>query len=78
VKNITVSVDDDVYRRARVKAAERDTSVSALVRQFLVDLASEGSEFERLKLLEKALREQITEFSGADRLSRDELYDKRR
>lgn len=71
-------MDDDVYRRARVKAAERDTSVSALVRQFLIDLAAEGGEFERLKLLEKALREQITEFSAADRLSRDELYDKRR
>jgi hypothetical protein len=78
VKNITVSVDDEVYRRARIKAAERETSVSALVRQFLVDLAAQGGEFERLKRLERAMREQITEFSASDRLSRDELYDKRR
>ena len=32
VKNITVTVDDETYRRARMKAAERDTSVSALVK----------------------------------------------
>jgi len=61
-----------------MKAAERDTSVSALVRQFLVDLASQGGEFERLKSLERSVREQITDFSAADRLSRDKLYDKGR
>jgi hypothetical protein len=38
-KNITVTLDDETYRRARVKAAEQDTSVSALVRGSLVDLA---------------------------------------
>jgi predicted CopG family antitoxin len=78
VKNITVSVDDEVYRRARMKAAERDTSVSALVRQFLVDLAADGSEFERLKRLERAVREEITEFSASDRVTREKLYDRRR
>lgn len=78
MKNITVAVDDEVYRRARVKAAERDTSVSALVRQFLIDLAQEGSEFERLERLEKVLREQITDFDGSNRLSRDEVHDRRR
>ena len=35
VKNITVSVPDDVYRNARVNAAQRDTSVSALVVAYL-------------------------------------------
>jgi hypothetical protein len=35
VKNITVSVDDEVYHAARVKAAELRTSVSALVRSYL-------------------------------------------
>jgi hypothetical protein len=61
-----------------MKAAERSTSVSALVRQFLVDLAADREEFERLKHLEKTVRERIKGFSASDRLSRDELYDKRR
>jgi hypothetical protein len=78
VKNITVSVEDETYRRARMKAAERDTSVSALVRQFLVDLTADREEFERLKRLEQTVRERITDFSASDRLSRDELYDRRR
>jgi len=34
VKNITVSVPEDVYRAARVRAAERGRSVSALVADY--------------------------------------------
>jgi len=48
MKNITVSLDDAICRRVRMIAAERDTSVSALVRRFLVELGSEESETERL------------------------------
>jgi hypothetical protein len=70
VKNITVSLDDETYRRARVKAAEMDTSVSALVKQYLGDLAAGESEFERLKKMEQALRQQVTAFRAADRLRR--------
>jgi hypothetical protein len=78
MKNITVSVDDETYRRARVKAAERDTSVSALVKQFLSEFAAEESEFERLKHRERELRARIRTFSAEDRLPRDELYERRR
>lgn len=61
MKNITVSVDDDTYRRARIKAAEQDTSVSALVRQFLDGLAAEDSSAQR------ELRERPRDFRGEDR-----------
>lgn len=74
MKNITVSLDDETYRRARVIAAERDTSVSALVKQFLVELASEESEAERLKREERALRQSISDFDASDRLSRDDVH----
>jgi plasmid stability protein len=78
MKNITVTVDDETYRRARIKAAEKDTSVSAMVRQFLADVAQGESEFERLRALETTLREEISGFSAGDRLPRDELYERRR
>lgn len=58
-------------------AAQRDTSVSALVKKFLVDLASGETEFERLKRLEQEIRAQITDFRAAENLPRDELYDRR-
>ena len=35
MKNITLSVDEDTYRLARIAAAERNTTVSALVRDYL-------------------------------------------
>ena len=78
MKNITVSVDDNVYRQARIKAAERDTSVSALVTDFLSNLAADESSFERLAREEKDIRARIKDFSAGNRLSRDELYERRR
>ena len=74
VKNITVTVDDETYRRARMKAAEQDTSVSALVKRFLGELASDEGDADRLKRQERALRASIPAFSAADRLSRDSTH----
>jgi plasmid stability protein len=74
MKNITVSLDDDTYRRARVKAAAEDTSVSALVRNYLIDFASTETEFERLKRQEQTLREQIHAFRASNRLSREDVH----
>jgi hypothetical protein len=74
VKNITVSIDDETYRRARMKAAERDTSVSALVKHFLAGLAAGESNFDRLKREEQALRERINNFRASDRLSREDVH----
>ena len=76
MKNITVSVDDETYRRARMKAAEQETSVSQLVKRFLIELAAGESDAERLKREERALRTRIRVFRAAERLSRDELHER--
>lgn len=76
MKNITVSLPDDIYRRARVQAAELDTSVSALVREFLTKLGEEESDFERRKKLQDDVISSIRAFSAEDRLSRDEVHDR--
>ena len=83
MKNITVSVDEETYRLARVRAAESDTSVSALVRDFLEELVhgeTREERFERLKRLQDETLEAIWArgggLSAADNLSRDELYDR--
>ena len=41
MKNITVSIDDDCHRLARIRAAELGTSVSALVRGYLRSLVAD-------------------------------------
>ena len=74
MKNITVTVDDETYRRARIKAAEKDTSVSALVRQYLTAYASAVTQNEAPKLEEKALRAAIRNFRASGNISRDELH----
>lgn len=76
MRNVTVSLPDDVYRRARIKAAASDTSLSALVREFLVQLAAEESDFERRKRLQDETLAQIKSFTAGDRLSRDEVHDR--
>ena len=77
VRNVTVSLDDEIYRRARVKAAERDTSLSALVRDFLISLGEGETEFERRKRLQDEILRSIVAFRAQDRLSRDDAHDRR-
>lgn len=74
MKNITVSVDDETYRRARIRAAEQDTSVSALVRRFLSELAVSESDNDRLRREEREIRERISAFRASDRLPRDDVH----
>jgi plasmid stability protein len=76
VPNVTVSLNEDVYRRARIRAAERNTSVSALVREFLNDLGSAETDFERRRRLQDEVIASIVRFRAGDRLSRDEVHDR--
>lgn len=77
VKNVTVSLPDEVYTRARVKAAERDTSLSALVREFLMKLSQEESDADRRKRLQADVFSSIKRFRARDRLSRNAVHDRR-
>ena len=77
MKNITVTLDDETYRKARIRAAELDTSVSAVVRKYLTEFAEGGSRFERLKKQEEALLAKIEKFTAEDLLPREALYDRK-
>ena len=74
MKNITVAVADDVYRAARIRAAERGTSVSAMVSEYLRSLAEADGEFARLEARQRRAQRRIGQFSASDRLGRDELH----
>jgi plasmid stability protein len=74
MKNVTVSLDDETWRKARIRAAEANTSVSALVKRFLNELGSGEGEFERLKRQERTLRASIKGFSASDNLTRNEVH----
>jgi hypothetical protein len=79
VKNITVSVPDEVYRQARIRAAERNTSVSALVRDLLSQVGEQDKaerRRDRLRETIDAIRTANPNFSATDLLSREELHDR--
>ena len=86
MKNITVSVDDETHRGAQIRATQLGTSVSDLVRGYLMRLA--GEQLDRLgvgfgsELRPRDLDEVIADFDSRgvgldsrDNLTRAELYD---
>jgi plasmid stability protein len=76
VPNITVSLPEDVYRRARIRAAEQNTSVSAMVRQFLIEAGTAETDFERRRRLQDEVLSTLARFSARDRLTREEVHDR--
>jgi plasmid stability protein len=86
MKNITLTIDDEIHSRARVLAARRGTSISALVREFLErETCQADSEGERIAELEAlfARADERAKASGKKRiapltpLTRDEIYEER-
>jgi hypothetical protein len=74
MKIITVSLDDETYRIARMRAAELGMSVSALVKRYLMELGPGQTEFQRQ---EQALRARVqADFRAADNLIRDHVHER--
>lgn len=74
-RNVTVQLDEDVIHQAKVLAARRGTSVSALVASELERVVADDDRYE------EAYRRAQRALSGAARRggrrwSRDELYDR--
>jgi plasmid stability protein len=77
VSNLTLSIDEDLLRRARVRAAREGTSVNAVVRDYLEDYAGRARAVAATRRL-LALAERSTASSGSERRrwTREELYDR--
>lgn len=75
MKNITLSVDETVLAAVRRHAAEHDTTVNALVRDYLIRLAQHE---QRARLARQRLRElsdQSPARLGERTWRRDDLHD---
>jgi plasmid stability protein len=74
--NLTIAVDDDLLKRARLRAVEQGTSVNALVRGYLEDyVGSRERQREAVKRLLAAARKS-TAGSGGRKWKREDLYDR--
>lgn len=76
MKNVTITLEEHVARWARLRAAERETSVSRLVGEMLRDtmLTEEGYEAAREQFFAVAPR-RLRE-AGRPLPTRDELHDR--
>jgi hypothetical protein len=74
VKDIRVSIPDDVYRNAQIAAAERNTSISGLVVAYLEQIPGWGQEFARLEALQHEVQGEIGQFRATDRIGREESH----
>jgi Family of unknown function (DUF6364) len=76
MKNITVSVPDDVYRAARNRAAERGTSVSSLVSSYLRSFADQDADLATARASWSKVAAEITNLRGGDRLGREKVHER--
>jgi plasmid stability protein len=76
MKNLTIAVPEEVYQRARVRAAEQGRSISAVVADFLRTFADHDAEFARLEALQRKVQKEITAFRAGDRLDREQVHER--
>lgn len=74
--NLTLTIDDEVLKKARIHALERGTSVSALVRDYLERIARDDTELEAIVTSIDAIADAAPE-RRTDRWTRDDLYAER-
>jgi plasmid stability protein len=75
--NLTLTLDAELLKRARIRALERDTSVNALVREYLEKLAGQASEADAIRgLIELAQNSQSGSGPEGRTWTRDELHER--
>jgi len=73
--NLTITIDDEVLRRARIRALQQGTSVNALLREFLESYAGSDVEGEARRRLAAMARESIASSGPGGRTwTRDQIY----
>jgi len=77
MSNLTITIDDATLKKARLRALEQETSVNALLRDFLE--AYSGVRGEQKKAVKEIISLSRTSDSrrGSSRWSREELHERR-
>ena len=74
--NLTITVPDDILRRARVRALEQGTSVNGILREYLEAFTGARSEVRQALDLLLELSRASTSRRGRRRWTRDELHER--
>ena len=75
--NLTLTVDEDVLRKARIRALELGTSVNSLVREYLKQVVGRSTATEGVtEFLEVTRDAGASSDSGGRTWTRDDLYER--
>lgn len=74
--NLTLTVDDDVLRRARIRALEQGTSVNAIVREQLIRFAEADAGAALGSFLAFAAESEASSGPAGRDWTRDELHER--
>lgn len=78
--NLTITVDEETLRRARIRAIEEGSSVNAVLRDYLSRYAEDRDRAERDRGVLRALvlhAQAHPGHSGGARMRREDLYEER-
>ena len=78
MSNLTITVDDDALKRARIRAIEQGTSVNAVLRDFLESYAGVRGEQEAAVREIVALSRSTGTGRGGNRWTREDLHERHR
>jgi metal-responsive CopG/Arc/MetJ family transcriptional regulator len=76
MKNVTIALDESLLREARRIAADRSTTLNAMIREFLVELAQRESRAVKARRRIVELCRETTAEVGPRTWSRDELHER--
>lgn len=76
MRNITLSVDEEVLAAVRRHAAEHNSTVNALVREYLTNLAGQEDRAKRARARLRQLSRQSKGRLGRKTWSREELHER--
>ena len=74
--NLTITIDDETLRRARVRAVEQDTSVNSVLRGYLEAYAAAGTTWEQATEAILRLSAGARSGRGDRRWTRDEIHER--
>lgn len=76
MKNITLSVDEKVLAAVRRYSAEHDSTVNALVREFLTGIANQQDRARKARTRLRELSAKSTGRLGSKTWTRDQLHER--
>jgi hypothetical protein len=76
MKNVTLAIDEEVLAKVRRIASDKDTTVNALVREFLTRLADQDDQAKTARARLIALAKKSKAEAGPITWKRDELHDR--